>query len=854
MVRFVLVVILSLEWLSAQEPLIERIDIRGNRRIPRETIQFYITSREGEPYLPDKVLADHRALLRTNFFDDVQVDESEGTTGWIITFIVTEKSLVREIKYEGLKSFKESDILNQFKERKVSLTPDSPLDEGRLVQAKRAIKELLIQHGKPLATVDYKMEKVPPDNVIITFVIDEGEKVRIGQIDFVGNTVFSDGKLRDALKLTKERNMIEVFRGKDKYHEGKLEYDLETNVRALYQEHGYLKLQMGEPRVEIKEGPRGFLPLFRKTKKQFFITISVEEADQFKIGEIKIEGSTVFKPEALQGIFGLKAGDVADFKKMKDALEAIKKLYGQMGYINWTFLPEYALDEAKKLLNVTYTFQEDKRFTVRRIDFEGNTKTRDKVLRREFALEEQQTFNSALLDWSILRLNQLGFFEKIEDKDYEVKPDNRNGTVELLVKVKEKGQQSIGLTGGVSGISGSFIGLSYSSENFRGKGQRIEFDIMAGTRTTNFLFSFTEPYFLDTRWSTGVSVFNQRFRFDTFGAFGLLGGLSESGDPIELFTRKTSGATLSLSHPLGRGAWRTGLSYSLQNISISDVQEAFRPFALSQLLGFVPTAETEKALQGIIRSELTPSLVFDTSDSPFFASRGQRLFVSTAVTGGFLGGDINLIRPLVDYRYFKPSKFLRTGSVIAMRSMGSYVRGFSDTSVPFFDRFFLGGEQDIRGFDIRSISPRAISISPQTDAEGNAIIDSNTGLPLIIENLISTGGDALVVVNTEYRIPIVGPLTLAPFFDVGTTGVVSQSQLGNFLGATKIRFLGNTDFVWRASTGLELQFLLPVINAPFRLIFAFNPIKYDDFITINGIPIRITEPERDIKFTIGRTF
>ena len=173
-------------------------------------------------------------------------------------------------------------------------------------------------------------------------------------------------------------------------------------------------------------------------------------------------------------------------------------------------------DPKNKTIDLSFEFQPDKQFFVRFIQFLGNTKTRDKVIRRELVLEEGKIFSSQALEHSVLRVNQLGFFEKIEEKDYEVKPDDKTGLVDVDVTVKEKSQRSIGFTGGVSGISGSFIGINYSDNNFMGRGEAVEVSITGGTRTTDFIFSFTEPYLLDSRWGLGLSVYNRRYRYDTY--------------------------------------------------------------------------------------------------------------------------------------------------------------------------------------------------------------------------------------------------------------------------------------------------------------------------------------------------
>ena len=611
---------------------IERIDIRGNRRIQEDTIRFYIQSRPGDVYDEGRLELDLRALYAAKFFENIEVDERDGDTGKIITFVVTEKPLIRDIQYEGNKSFTESNILDEFKERKVGLTKDSMYDASKVRAAERALKGLMDKNGKPLGTVRTEIEKIPPNSVRVRFIMNEGPKVRIGQIRFVGSKVFSDAQLKTALKLDKERGMITMFKGTDKYSAEKLDYDLQMNLEGMYKEHGYMTVQIGEPVTRIFEGPRGMIPMFKKTPQQFLIEVPIEAGDQYHLGKLQLENCGILDCQKLAAVFGMSKGDVFNSKKVKDALENLKKAYGDYGYINWQYIPEQQIDPKTKTLDLTLKLDPGKQFVVNRIFFVGNTKTRDKVIRREFLLEEGKYFSTRALDYSILRVNQLGFFDKIEEKDYEVKPDDRTGKVDVTLKVKEKSQQSIGLTGGVSGISGSFIGLNYTTNNLMGRGESMEFSVTGGTRTTDIILSFTEPYFLDTRWNMGISVFNQRLRYDTYTLFGLVNYTSSgsAGTPTQLFTQRTTGSTLSLSRPIHRSFWRFGASYTFQKIGIGGIATGFETYALGNIVGFAPNNNPQAALNGIIRSEVTPVLSFNTTNNFFNPTKGSSLTLSTS--------------------------------------------------------------------------------------------------------------------------------------------------------------------------------------------------------------------------------
>ena len=756
-----------------------------------------------------------------------------------------------------MESFKESDVLERFRDLRVGLSVDSPFDPANLPRARRAIKMLLDQNGRPLGRVEVATEHITASSLRVAFGIDEGPKVRIGDIEFEGNTIFSDGDLRGALQLTKKRGLFSLFKGQDKYIREKLEYDIQTNLLERYREVGHIYARAGEPGVEIVEAPRGWLLGFRKTKQQYYLSLPIEEGEQFRWGEFKIEGIDTYDEEMVKEGYNIVSGDIINYVALKQSNEDLKKLYSTSGYLDMSVVPEMNPDSEAKTVDVTIRISEGKQYLIHRINFAGNTKTRDKVLRREFLLEEQQLFHGTLLDLSILRLNQLGFFEPIEEKDYEVVKRPAEGEVDIVTTVDEKSQQSIGLSGGVSGISGSFFGINYQSNNFRGLGQRIGINVITGTRTSNYRFSFTEPYFMDTKISTGFSVFNERFRFDTFTAFF---GLVSPDENIPLFTRNSTGVDFSASYPLWNWT-RAGLRYSLQRIRIDDIDELFSDFALNQLVGFTPGGDPAQAAEGIIRSEITPSIIYNTKNNFFSATDGTQLTLQLPLAGGPLGGTFNIIRPFVEYQTFASDQWLSKGrNTLAFRAQFQHIipygnlPGGDPMAIPFFERIFSGGEFTLRGFDIRSVSPWAVTRTTRLDSVGNPVIDPSTGLPGISENVIPVGGDTSVILTAEYRMPIVGPLQLNAFVDFGTSTVLRKDNLRIFGPNTSVVLEDDTNNVWRASTGAEVQFLLPVVNQPFRLIFAYNPLSLNSDIVFNGVRFPLIEPKKNVKFTVGYTF
>lgn len=312
--------------------------------------------------------------------------------------------------------------------------------------------------------------------------------------------------------------------------------------------------------------------------------------------------------------------------------------------------------------------------------------------------------------------------------------------------------------------------------------------------------------------------------------------------------------TFTANRRLRRSLWTFTGSYSYQKIGVSDIASGYEGYALSQFIGSTPDNKPTDALKGIIRSEITPMLSYNSTDAYFNPTRGTNVQMAVGISGGFMGGDFSMIRPTIVLRHFFPDRWLSGGrNVFGFNVQGEYIQAYNNSSVPFFDRFYIGGENSIRGFDIRSISPLAISKTPLFDLLGNPIIDQQTGLPKISESMVPVGGDTVGIFNFEYRIPIAGPLSLAAFYDMGINRV-SRKIPGSSLGVGSIDVIGSTNNVIRSSTGMEIQFVLPVVSAPFRLIFAYNPQRLSEDVRFNNFTYRLRDPRKDIKFTVGRSF
>ena len=385
------------------------VEVRGNRRIPSDTIRYNIQTRAGDTLNTSVVQRDIRTLIALGYFDDIIVSEENSDDGKIVIFEVKEKPIIRAIDYFGNKSVTQSDILERFRDAQVGLSVELPYDETRIRRAQLVIESLLAENGRQNATVEVDTYEIPPNAIGVEFHIEEGAKIKIEKIDIVGNEVMSDGQVKGAMELLKEAGPIASFRSKDVYHELKMVDDL-TRIEQLYRANGYLRAVILEPEIEIRTHkisrtlpfikpsfPWGIpLPFWKKEVERFFVTIQIEEDQQYRLGEVHITGNEAFDEEQLISFLNLVEGEIYNETLLRDGFENLTGLYGSFGYINFTPVPLYDFDDENRLVNLTINIEEDRQFFVKRINFRGNTTTRDKVIRREVMLEEGKIFSSRL--------------------------------------------------------------------------------------------------------------------------------------------------------------------------------------------------------------------------------------------------------------------------------------------------------------------------------------------------------------------------------------------------------------------------------------------------------------------------
>ncbi len=508
------------------QQIVEDVDIQGNRRLRDEDLIYWIRTRPGDVYDPVALERDLRELLSLNFFDKsaTRVLTTPGIRGGVnVIFEVREWPIIRDLQFTGMKAVQESDVLKEFRERRAGIAKENVYDPVKARAASRILRELLASRGYPNATVNIKEEEVSATSIALTFEVDQGNRSRIVDIEFEGNEKFKDSELRNALQLVKETGLISRVKGADILDMRKLQFDLQRNVRSYMWSKGYFQARIGDPEI-VEMGTRRTsllplitlpIPLLSSIDDTLRIIVPITEGKLFRVGELKVEGNSIFSEQQILGAIGLKTGEVADGKRLQDAVyEDLKNIYGNQGFVNYNaeFDPVFrdsTENPNEGIVDITITIEEGNQFSLRRLEFQGNTFTRDRVLRREFLMNEGDIYNQRALDISLLRLEQTQYFDPInKDQDVEIRTDEGQGDVDLIVKVKERGRQQISFNGGVGGLGGTFFGLEYSTNNLAGRGEVLSFALGAGNRQQSLQVTYQEPTSATVRyrWASRFSL------------------------------------------------------------------------------------------------------------------------------------------------------------------------------------------------------------------------------------------------------------------------------------------------------------------------------------------------------------
>ena len=834
-------------------PVISQTEIRfhpvNESIIEPQTYLYYIQtplSRPSEnawvPYneaTERTLLEDFKRLWATGFLDNLwieTIDETfdNGVPGKHVIYHMEERPRVKIVDYTGSSKLERTKIDEKMKELGISLRLDSFLDEAVVRRVQGLVKSFMATKGYEFAEVTSKVEPLPtgPKLVKVVFDVQEGPKVKIRTINFNGNVEMKDGTLAKQMKSTKAHGWLSWIGGKGTYQEAKFEEDAEKIVE-YYRNKGYITARVGTPEIKTLEDSQD------KNTRWVELSVPVDEGPRFKVGEFKFEGNTIVKTEFLQPLFKLKPGDWYSDKPIRDGLVKARELYGAGGYFEFTGFPDLAPVEAaagpvagpaEPTVNVTMRMQEGEQYFVNRLTFVGNTTTRDNVIRREVRVVEGAPFNTEMLKYSVKRLNQLGYFKPLEEGqgiDVQKTPGSKN-EVDVTLKLEEQNRNQLTFGAGVSQFEGFFGQLSFQTSNFMGRGESLTVSLQMGSRSENYQVAFSEPFLFDRNITGGVDVYKRTLRY------------------IDQFTQEATGGNVTAGFPLA-GFSRMFMVYSYEAVTVSDLNPLYYSDELVRRNPYL--ADSLLIGEGGRRtiSKVTPSFVHNTVDNPIFPNSGTRLTGSVDFAG--LGGNTNFVKPRAEFARFQP---LNRRMSIGFRTQFEWIRPYGTTTIlPITETLYLGGEYTIRGFDIRSIGPRD-PLNPT----------------------LVLGGNKSMLFNAEYLINIAGPVRLVLFFDTGqvreigerfgwweniyrtvdpSTPVLydpfSTTQLSNPNAPPRYREVIGQANAFKASTGAEIRFFMPVLNVPFRLIFAHNPSRF-------GVLDNNLQPAKawTFKFAVGSTF
>ena len=690
----------------AQSGQLADVQVEGNQRIEDETVRSYMSLRSGDLITEAEIDQSLKALFATGLFSDVTIRRA----GDDLVVSVVENPIINQLAFEGNERI-DDDALSA----EVQLRPRIVFSRSRVQSDVQRIIEVYRRAGRFAATVEPKIIQLPQNRVDLIFEVDEGPVTGIQKITFIGNEAYGDRKLRTEI-ASKEDRFYRIFTSADKYDPDRLSFDQEL-LRRFYLKNGYVDFRVVSAVAELSPD-----------RRNFFITITVEEGDQFRVAGTSVQ-SAIPKLEVsrLQGLVALESGDIYNAEKVDDTLVAISLEAGVAGFAFVDIRPQLDIDRESRTVDVTFVVNEARRVFVERINITGNVRTLDKVIRREFRLVEGDAFNRARLQRSRQRIRALGFFESVQMTEERGSAPDKS-VVNVEVSERSTGELTFGL--GLSTTEGVIGDISIRERNLLGRGQDLRASLSLSRRNQEIDLSFTEPFFLDRNLAAGFDVFRRTSDQQRESSF----------DSREL------GFALRAGYPIAERLRQT-LTYTLRSDTIGNVREDASRFVKGQ--------------EGTsITSAVGQSITFDARNDPIFPTRGFIVRLDQTLAG--FGGNKQYLRNRLSYATFIPIAENWTGS---LRFIEGYIVGLGQ-DVSISDRFFIGGT-DFRGFRPAGIGPRdrrsGDALGGNLFYVGTAEVSFPVGLP----NEIGLLGRVFTQAGSLARVDESGP----GLADIGSTRV-----------------------------------------------------------------------------------
>jgi len=686
-----------------------RVQFRGNRKVEDDAIKVNLHTLPSSSLNKEFLQEDVRTIWKMGYFEDVQVETADAPGGVVVTYVLKEKPAIRKIYVSGHEEVgltKINEVLDIKKEQILNL--------AKIKKNVEKIRELYLQRGFYMADVDYELRRDSPGQVDVYFHVHENSKVAVRRVNFTGNKHVTDQELRDVM-MTQAGDLFAALTSSGTYREDVFQRDL-TLIQGTYFDRGYINVKVAEPRLELSTD-----------KRSLYITIAIEESEQYRIGSIEMKGDLLEKPEVLLSRLQVKPGEIFNRSKVAQDVQSIAEYYKDRGYAYVNSTPETTVNEKERTVSLFFDIQKGAEVTFERINIHGNSKTRDKVIRRELRIYEGERFSQSALDLSKRRVTSLGFFEKV---DTSTKRGSGDDTMEVNVDVAERQTGAFQIGAGFSSVESFIAQAQISQNNLFGRGQSLILQAQMSTLRQLFSLQFDEPYFLDTDWHFGFNLFSQQRYY-------------------QLFTRQAKGGSLTWGYLLS-DYLRMYLTYTLQDVAVTTGGSSGL-FSGGQRSPLPP-----QTLANLMRSGISSSwriaLTYDSRNDRMFTSRGWFNTLSAEFAEPAFGSKAQYSRFQGIVRYFYP---VWGPLVLRLKGDVGAVISRDPQGVPIYERYFVGGIYDVRGFQLASLGPQ-IKV-PQAQNPDSSL------------RTFSVGGNMQVVGKVELEMPIFEKLNIRAvvFTDVG---------------------------------------------------------------------------------------
>ncbi len=703
---------------AEEAPIVSKIvaiEIEGNKKIESDAIRSRIRSKVGETLDPEMVREDIRSIFGMGYFEEIEVREDDADGGVKLVYVVKEKPIVIKIEYEGLDALDKDEIKDL-----ILIKPYEVLDQGKLRQTADKLTAKYEEKGYYLADVRWKTEEVPGKNeVILTFKIEEHDKIIVKDINIIGNKVLSADELKKVMQ-TKEGGFFSWITGSGSYRDAVFERDIAT-LGYYYGTLGYVRARFGKPEVQVSPD-----------KKFISITFYVEEGQQYNVGKVDFTGDLLFSRDELREDMKLVEGEVFSTETLRRETLRYTEKYGDLGYAFANVVPQPNIHDDTRTVDLTFEVDKGDRVYLGKVTITSNTRTKDKVIRRELLIREGELYNGTKKRESRENVIRLGYFDSVEFHQTSSKSNSNVVDIEVKVKERSTGQLVIG-AGYASGNIGFTAQAQLSQNNFLGNGQvaSLSAQVLTGQKLYEFNLSFTEPYVGSSLWSLGGSLYQIRRNVFATGS-------------IPTFQETKTGFDVRLGHPV-REYTNLFLTYKMEYADVPRDK-------------IIDTSQIDPASLNGLSSGVTTNVVYDKRDDRFDPRNGLYLSASTEYAG--VGGMRKFMKTRGTVKYFMP---IIGDFVFRFHTTAANVARLGDNTLPLNELFIQGGLFSLRGYDFLSIGPQINLSTNPNDLSADAKTAGLAG------KTVTIGGRNEVLMNAEIEFPLLKEARIRGviFFDAG---------------------------------------------------------------------------------------